>query len=137
MIDGGDRMHEINAQITFCATRDLEAAARFYEEVIGLPLVLDQGGCRIYRTTGDAYLGFCQRDAAPEPAGVILTLVTDDVDGWHERLSAAGIAFEKEPAVNPDYGIYHCFLRDPSGYLVEIQRFLDPRWSGRAASDDS
>jgi len=24
--------------------------------------------------------------------------------------------------------IYHCFLRDPNGYLLEIQRFLDPAW---------
>jgi hypothetical protein len=24
--------------------------------------------------------------------------------------------------------IYHCFLRDPNGYLIEIQRFLDPAW---------
>jgi hypothetical protein len=59
---------------------------------------------------------------------VIVTLVTQDVDGWYARLLERGIAFEKAPAFNPDYNIYHCFLRDPNEYLLEIQRFCDPAW---------
>ncbi len=123
---------EIEGQITFLYTRDLAATARFYEETVGLPLKLDQGGCRIYRLCGEAYVGFCQRDDAPQGAAdpgtrhVILTLVTPEVDEWHRRLSERGVVFEKAPAVNPRYRIYHCFLRDPNGYLIEIQRFLDP-----------
>ena len=85
-------MSPIDAQITFCYTRDLPRTARFYEEVVGLRLVLDQGGCRIYRTAAGAYLGFCGRDDADRPAGVILTLVTDGVDAWHARLSERGVA---------------------------------------------
>ncbi len=119
----------IAQQITFLKTRDLEATARFYEEGLGLPLKLDQGACRIYQVSSDGYLGFCQQDEDPteiDPRAVIVTLVTQDVDGWYARLSQRGVAFEKPPAVNPDYDIYHCFLRDPNGYLVEIQRFLHP-----------
>lgn len=117
-----------DSQIVFCYTRDLEATSRFYEDVMGLEMVLDQGGCRIYRTTGSSFLGFCSRVEAGSPDGVVLTLVTEDVDAWFEELSSRGAVFEKEPAVNPDYNIYHCFLRDPNGYLIEIQRFEDPRW---------
>lgn len=121
-------MHGFDAQITFCYTEDIKAVAHFYEDLLGLKLKLEQGGCRIYHVTDTAYLGFCDRKDVPQPAGVILTLVTDDVDGWCDRLREHGITFEKEPAYNPDYLIYHCFLRDPAGYLVEIQRFEDPRW---------
>jgi catechol 2,3-dioxygenase-like lactoylglutathione lyase family enzyme len=123
-------MKLFDAQITFCYTEDPEASYRFYEETLGLLLVLDQGGCRIYRAARGAYLGMCHRLKAPKPSGVILTLVTDDVDRWYEELSAAGVAFEKAPAHNPEYGIYHCFFRDPNGYLLEIQRFDNPAWSG-------
>ena len=35
---------------------------------------------------------------------------------------------EKPPTYNPTYHIYHLFVRDPDGYLVEIQTFLDPAW---------
>ncbi len=123
-------MAEFDSQMTFCYTTDLEEASRFYGELLGLPMVLDQGGCRIFRSAPAAYIGFCRKAEAPEPGAVILTLVTEDVDGWYDRLREAGVAFEKEPALNPEYNIYHCFLRDPAGYLVEIQRFEDPRWEG-------
>ena len=122
----------IGQQITFLYTRDLAETARFYEETMGLPLKLDQGSCRIYRVSRDAYVGFCQREDAPEAAGdpsaraVILTLVTPDVDEWYRFLDEQGAALEKPPVANPKYQVYHFFLRDPNGYLLEIQSFLHP-----------
>jgi catechol 2,3-dioxygenase-like lactoylglutathione lyase family enzyme len=119
----------INQQVTFLYTRDLAATAHFYQEILGLEQALDQGDCRIYRISRDGYWGFCQRDAAPkETAGVILTLVTPEVDEWFRHVSDQGVVFEKPPTLNPKYNIYHCFLRDPNGYLIEIQHFLDPSW---------
>jgi catechol 2,3-dioxygenase-like lactoylglutathione lyase family enzyme len=118
----------INAQITFLDTHDLEITAQFYEEAMGFPLVLDQGGCRIYETAQNAYLGFCERSPVAAEVGVIFTLVTDEVDRWYERLRDADVPIEKAPALNEVYGIYHCFVRDPNGYLIEIQKFLDPNW---------
>lgn len=120
----------ITEQITFLYTRDLATTAAFYEAVLRLPLVRDQGSCRIYRVTGNAYLGFCQRGDTPaKPEGIIVTLVTDQVDRWYQELMARGVQIEKPPSVNPAYNIYHFFLRDPNGYLLEIQQFLDPNWS--------
>jgi catechol 2,3-dioxygenase-like lactoylglutathione lyase family enzyme len=118
----------IDRQITFLYTRDLAKTAHFYEEILELPLKLDQGSCRIYQVSRDGYVGFCQRDRPVEgaEAPVIITLVTPNVDAWYEQLAAQGIEFEKAPAVNPRYNIHHCFLRDPNGYLIEIQRFLHP-----------
>ncbi|MGQ9548547.1 MAG: VOC family protein [Roseiflexus sp.] len=120
--------------VTFIYVRDLRVSATFYENLLGLPLMLDQGSCRIYRVVGDAFLGICQRREAvdPLPSGaLILTLVTNDVDGWHRYLAESGVVVEKPPQYNSAYNIYHCFLRDPDGYLVEIQRFLDPAWPAR------
>jgi catechol 2,3-dioxygenase-like lactoylglutathione lyase family enzyme len=121
--------HPFTSQITFCRVNDLDAISTFYETILHLPLVLDQGGCRIFRAAPHAYLGFCRRDDAPSPDGVVLTLVVDDVDGWHAHLVEHGVAIEKPPTLNPDYNIYHIFFRDPAGYLLEIQRFEDPRWA--------
>lgn len=113
--------------LPFFYTRDLAATDRFYGELLGLPLARDQGDCHIYRVGERGFIGFCQRESVPaQPVGVILTLVDDDVDGWYAWLSAQGVVFERSPQHNPRYGIYHCFLRDPNGYLIEIQRFDDP-----------
>ena len=118
-----------DAAITFCYVRDLPATARFYEEVLELPLVVDQGSCRIVRVAEGAYLGFCDRPVEPRPESILLTLVVDDVEGWHERLVGAGVPVDEPPRHNDEYGITHAFYRDPSGYRVEIQRFDDPSWN--------
>ena len=119
---------EIDSHIVFLATSDLPRTAQFYEETLGLPLALDQGKCRIYRVAREAYIGFCEQEDPPSVEGVIITVVTQQVDEYCDLLRTRGVVFEKEPTTNPDYKIYHCFLRDPNGYLLEIQRFDDPRW---------
>jgi catechol 2,3-dioxygenase-like lactoylglutathione lyase family enzyme len=119
----------IDQQVTFLYTLDLKTTARFYEDIMGLTLVLDQGGCRIYRVSGDSFLGFCQREEAQrEPKGIVFTFVTTAVDAWYEYLSEQGVVLDKPPVQNPTYNIYHFFLRDPNGYVLEIQQFLDPAW---------
>jgi catechol 2,3-dioxygenase-like lactoylglutathione lyase family enzyme len=115
--------------VTFIYTRDLDESVYFYESILGLPLALDQGSCRIYRVGQAGYLGVCKKASISIPReGVIATLVSDDVDGWYEHLKAKGIVFEKAPALNEEFNVYNCFFRDPAGYLIEIQRFLDPSW---------
>ena len=117
-----------DANITFFKTNDLEVTSEFYTGKLELSQVLEQSGCRIFKVAGKAYIGFCSCTEEINTKGVIITLVTKDVDEWSDKLRREGIQFEKEPAFNPKYNIYHCFLRDPNGYLIEIQRFEDPRW---------
>ncbi len=125
-------------QVTFLYVREPEVSYRFYGETLELPLVLDQGSARIYRAgAGDAFVGICKASGVQQPPppdraplGLIFTFVTPDVDGWHAHLRAKGVVFEKAPQLNAAYRIYNCFFRDPDGYLLEIQRFLDPAWPG-------
>ncbi|MCU0511427.1 MAG: VOC family protein [Anaerolineae bacterium] len=126
-------MLPVSEQITFLYTTDLARSAPFYEQALGLPLALDQGGCRLYRVIGGrAYLGLCQRATPRTPDGVIFTFVTPDVDAWYARLVAHGVTCEHAPRVNDTYGIYHFFVRDPNGYLLEVQRFLADPWDSAA-----
>ncbi len=118
-----------DAQITFLPSSDLGRSRAFYEGMLGLELVTDQGTCHIYRVTTGAFLGVCIRVTVHQTEGVIVTLVVDDVDGWCKRIIAAGGRIESGPDHNDRYGIYHAFLRDPDGHLLEIQRFDAPDWS--------
>lgn len=113
--------------ITFLPTPDLAETHRFYTEVLGLEMVLDQGACRVYRASGEAYWGFCTHlDPMPQPERVILTLVVDDVPGFHAKIVERGGAPDGPPRVNERFRIEHFFLVDPAGYRVEVQRFLHP-----------
>jgi catechol 2,3-dioxygenase-like lactoylglutathione lyase family enzyme len=115
-------------QVTFLSVSDLERSTLFYTDTLGLSPVLAQEDCRIFAVSNTAFLGVCLRPEAVDSTGVIVTLVTDDVDGWHDRLVTSGVACERAPNLNERYNIYQAFYRDPDGYLIEIQRFLDPEW---------
>ncbi|MCS7301381.1 MAG: VOC family protein [Fimbriimonadales bacterium] len=124
-------MSGITAFIAVLPAPNWEATRTFYERVLGLRVALEQADCVIYQVAGAGYLGFCQRSETPTPAErVILTLVSQEVDEWYAHLQAHGVEITKSPAHNARYQIYHLFARDPNGYLIEIQRFDDPRWQG-------
>ena len=116
-------------QVTFLQTPNLAQTAVFYEEILGLPLILDQGICRIYAVADGAFIGFCQHLEAPaSDKGVILTFVSAEVDAWHQYLVTHNIPIEKPPTLNETFNIYHCFARDPAGYLIEFANAISPKW---------
>jgi catechol 2,3-dioxygenase-like lactoylglutathione lyase family enzyme len=120
-----------DAQITFLPSSDLARSREFYEGTLGFDLVVDQGSCHIFRTAPAGFVGTCLRDRVTASDGVIFTVVVDDVDGWCARIAAGGgpDAIERGPEHSEHYGIYHAFLRDPDGNLIEVQRFDDPNWA--------
>jgi catechol 2,3-dioxygenase-like lactoylglutathione lyase family enzyme len=121
-------MPPVLSAITFLKTRDLEQTTAFYTGVMGFALALDQGGCRIFTIRPGAHLGFCRTDGSTGSPEVILTLEVADVQAVTAALEAAGVPVEVQPRFNPQYNITQAFLRDPNGYLIEIQHFLDPAW---------
>ena len=118
-------------QITFIYVADLEETKIFYEDILQFPLVLDQGSCRIVSTIqgGGGFLGYCERKKEENNSGgIIITLVSSMVDEWFIYLQSRGVEIPEPPKINPVYDIYHFFLRDPDGYTLEIQQFLEPVW---------
>ena len=120
----------IQQQVTWIYTPDLLATAPFYDTTLGLQLVLDQGACRIYRTGESSFLGLCNTRPGREvePRGVVLTLVTPDVDAWYAQLLGAGVQIEGAPLRSAQFNVYSFFASDPNGYRIEFQQFLDPAW---------
>lgn len=114
--------------ITFLKTKDLDRTSHFYTAQMGFEQVLDQGTCRIYQICKNCYLGFCLTEGETGSDEVIYTVEIEDVDGYHEKLLRAGVEIVTSPRLNERYKIYQMFVRDPNGYLIEIQRFLDPHW---------
>lgn len=114
--------------ITFFYYRDIHAVAPFYEDLLGFELVLDQGMARIYRIAGNSYFGIVDGNRGhlkhQEKSAVLLTIVVEDVEGWHTRMKDAGVAGQSEML----RGTYceHFFFEDPAGYAIEIQRFHNP-----------
>lgn len=114
--------------ITFFYYDDIHAVAPFYENVLGFDLVLDQGMARIYRIAGQCYFGIVDGNRGhlkhQEKSAVLLTIVAQDVEGWHARMQAAGVKGLSE--ILRGRFCEHFFFEDPAGYAIEIQRFHNP-----------
>jgi catechol 2,3-dioxygenase-like lactoylglutathione lyase family enzyme len=119
----------ISQSITFTYTDDLDRASGFFREIMELELVLDQGPCHIYRLTETSFIGVCNLPDRPtDAAGVTITIVSDDVDGWRDFLESKGLVYQRLPARSERFRIYSSLFVSPHGYRIEIQRFDDPSW---------
>jgi len=129
----------VSGTITFIYSQSTDESRRFYAEGLGLPVRSDKGAVVFYALPGDAAsLGVVRQglSAASTPpcsakaAGrdtVMLCLLTESVDTVLRRAGALGHSVQvvQEPRINQAFGIYNALLRDPDGYLVELQQFLD------------
>ena len=124
--------HPIGQSGVFTYTGGLEATSRFFREVMELDFVVDQGACHIFRLSPTSFLGVCNLPDRPtDQAGVTITIVSDDVDGWYEFLTAKGVDYVRKPAHSEKFSIYSSMFISPHGYRVEIQQFDDRGWHGR------
>ena len=126
-----DKKKGISAGITFFYHKDIEPAVRFYGEIMGFQLVSDQGWAKILRIAGNSYMGVVAGEKGfhrlQEKNAVLLTVVVDNVQAWHERLRETEAILLTELQDKPDIQVRCFFLQDPAGYAIEIQQFLDPR----------
>ncbi|HKX42555.1 MAG TPA: VOC family protein [Burkholderiaceae bacterium] len=79
-------------------------------------------------TTARSNLGtdYVAADASPDPLGVEIALVTDDVAQACQRAVDAGATLLTEPAAKP-WGQIVAFVRCPDGTLVELCTAVEPR----------
>ena len=115
--------------ITFLKTKDLLETTRFYRDLMGFKFTLDQKTCRIFKICRNCYLGFCLTNGDTGSEEVIITLEMEDVDTFCTYLESKGIDIDIRPRLNESFNIYQMFIRDPNGYRIEIQNFLDPGWN--------
>ncbi len=115
----------IEKQIIFLPTNNLQETTHFYQTQLHLELFMDQGDCVIFKTSENGYIGFCERPVNIIEGKIMLTLIVDNVDNAYEVLTTNGKIHANPPTTNSKYRIHHFFITDPNGYLIEIQKFLD------------
>jgi predicted lactoylglutathione lyase len=121
-------MKDFTSTITFLQTTDLEKTTEFYTKIMHFPLIVDQGQCRIFKSSNDSFIGFCSHDFLEEkPENVCVTLVCsskEEVDKWYQYLQEQNVTTKAPPKENKQFKIYNFFAKDPNDILLEIQFFL-------------
>ena len=120
--------YEVKGLIPWLYYRDLPGAIRFYEDVMGFEMVVDQGWSKIYRIREGAYVGLVDGEKgyhrASDTKPVIICLNVKDADAWYERLREKGVELESQPEESERLKIKVFMFRDPEGYVIEIQESL-------------
>ena len=120
-----------NASVTWLYYKDLLGMQRFYEEVLGLSLVADQGWTKIYKVTDSSFIGLVDErrgmHSFTEKKAVNVSFILEDVDGWFEYVQQHN-TFElrsTEIYVGPESKYREFVGYDPEGYFMEFDRFLE------------
>lgn len=111
--------------ITFQYYRDLPTAMRFYEDILGFKLAIDQGWSKIYCIDGQAHVGLVDeargmKNWQPEKT-VQVCLRVPDVDAWYTWAQANKVDGLSEMFDSAELGIRAFVMDDPEGYQIEVQ----------------
>lgn len=109
---------------------DLDRATRFYETVLGLPLMAAFEEARFLQTGRDSTLilfnaeGIRRRQSLIPTHGatgqghVALAVPAEEIDSWRERLEENGVAIEHEQSWS--LGGRSIYFRDPDNNSLEL-----------------
>jgi catechol 2,3-dioxygenase-like lactoylglutathione lyase family enzyme len=102
------------------AAPDPAAAKRFYQDILGLDVLMDMGWIATYgsQKTMPIQISFMTEGGSGTPVPD-LSIEVDDLKEALARVKKAKIAIEYGPVVEP-WGVRRFFVRDPFGKLVNI-----------------
>ncbi len=96
------------------------ASRAFYEDVLGLEVVMDQGWILTFAAPGDRGVQLSvMADDASAPVTPDVSVEVDDVDAVHAAAVARGDEIV-HPLTDEPWGVRRFFVRDPSGKVINI-----------------
>jgi len=120
----------INEQYTMLYYKDMKAPRKFYGGLLGLSSAMDDEWLSLYQLTPASYIGVIKEGEGSwhkvqENNAVMISIVTDDVDGWYERIRQdSSVSILKEIYNNQSVPIRAFLVQDPGGYTVEFFQWV-------------
>ena len=122
----------IKENILMLYYKDISLVVPFYEETLGLARTFNDDWVKIYQITPTSFVALVQESEgsfhrAKTDNAVMLSIVTEEVDAWYERLKRdQKIVFLKEIYDNEHAPIRAFLVEDPGGYSIEFFQWLEP-----------
>jgi predicted enzyme related to lactoylglutathione lyase len=120
----------IRATVFWLYYDDLGPIQRFYEDLLGVDLLVDQGWAKVYGASRSGFIGLVDGarglHQSTDEKGVTISLFTSDVEAWLERVKELGTVELRTPEITDESHRVHQFVGyDPAGYFLEWDTFLD------------
>lgn len=121
-------MSGLEGLITFTYHDYIEKSAEFYNDVLGLELVMDRNWVKIFKVGKDSHIGLVDSEKGylkpQEEKSVMLSIMVQDIQKWYEKLEEKGAKTNHPPQKSADIDMMGFLTWDPSGYVIEILEFL-------------
>ncbi|MFI9723463.1 VOC family protein [Streptomyces sp. NPDC052396] len=108
------------------AVDDLDEAARFYGETLGLAVSEEHGLLRLHVAGGTPVLVYPKADHVPATF-TVLNFPVPDIEAAVDELGRRGVTFERYPGLEPDAkGIFRgggpliAWFTDPAGNVLSV-----------------
>lgn len=113
---------EVN--VSWYAVKDIDAAKKFYGDVLGLKKTLDLGGwCEFSHSDGAASIGLNALREGDDERGATVVLRVDDLGRAQKELKTKGVKFEGEVHEVPGV-VRIATFRDPEGNRLQLCQIL-------------
>jgi methylmalonyl-CoA/ethylmalonyl-CoA epimerase len=103
--------------------RDLDRAAAFYRDTLGLPMLFTVPGMAFFDCAGVRLMLACPEKPEFDHRSSILYFTVPDITAAHQGLCDMGVPFEAEPrlvAPMPTYDLWMAFFRDSEDNIMAL-----------------
>jgi len=125
----------VHATVLWLYYDELEPIEAFYEGLLDVEMIVDQGWAKVYPVSATGYVGLVDASRglhqATDEHGVTVSFFTDDVDGWFDRVRRMGVEVRTDEIVMESERVRVFVGYDPAGYFLEWDTFLDREGNGR------
>lgn len=128
MASDGDAPPPITGGVPFFYYNDLNAAADWYENQLGLKKVAEKNWVVVFELTPSSYIGLVNASGGSmvpsEKKGALLSIEAEELEAWYDYL-------KDKPGIQLIHGIEEGAsgmieefrMKDPGGYIVEFFRW--------------
>jgi len=115
-----DRPMAVKRIVANIAAEHVDDAKRFYADVLGLRVIMDQGWILTFAGEGNAapQISIATEGGSGTPVPDV-SIEVDDFEEVRQRVLAAGLPIEYGPVSEP-WGVKRFYVRDPFGRLLNI-----------------
>ena len=111
---------QVKRIMAIIAAEDNAAARRFYQDILGLDVLMDHGWIATYGSSQkmSVQVSIASEGGSGTPVPD-LSIEVDDLDTALQRMKKAKVTIEYGPADEP-WGVRRFYVRDPFGRLINI-----------------
>jgi len=119
----------IKASVIWLYYRDIPRAQRFYRDVFGASLLVEQAFAWIYSCSASGFIGLVDESQGlhcfTEEKAVNVSFLSDRIDEWYARFQEFGVPINEPLETASSIPVRAFVAYDPAGYFIEFDSFLD------------